>query len=50
MNKWIELLRKDDYIGIKKYIKNGADLADANDLGESVLRCERLLIDQFLNH
>ena len=39
MNKWLELLKIDDYMGIKKYIKNGADLEDTNDSGESVLAC-----------
>ena len=39
MNKWIELLNKNDYIGIKKYIKNGGDLKDTNESGESVLAC-----------
>lgn len=37
MNEWNELLRKNDYIGVKKYIKNGADINAANDNGESVL-------------
>ena len=39
MNTWLELLNNDDYLGIKKYIKNGADLADTNESGESVLAC-----------
>lgn len=39
MNKWLELLRNDDYMGIKKYLKNGADLQDTNETGESVLAC-----------
>lgn len=39
MNKWLELFSKDDYIGIKKYIKNGGDLTLTNDMGESVLVC-----------
>jgi uncharacterized protein len=37
MNKWIELLRDDNYIGIKKYIKDGADINETNESGESVL-------------
>ncbi len=55
MNKWIEFLKKNDLIGIKKYIKNGADINEANESGESVLasslryRCDfdlvMLLID-----
>ncbi len=39
MNKWLELLRNDDYIGIKKYLKNGANLQETNESGESVLAC-----------
>ncbi|QFR49262.1 ankyrin repeat domain-containing protein [Sulfurimonas lithotrophica] len=37
MNKWIELLKNNDYIGVKQYIKNGADINDENEIGESVL-------------
>lgn len=39
MNKWLELLNKQDYVGIKKYIKSGADMHDTNESGESVLAC-----------
>ena len=39
MNKWLELLKNNDYLGIKKYIKNGADLQEMNEAGESVLAC-----------
>ncbi len=39
MNKWLELLNNDDYLGLKKYIKEGADLCEANETGESVLAC-----------
>ncbi len=39
MNKWLELLRNDDYIGIKKHLKNGANLQETNESGESVLAC-----------
>jgi ankyrin repeat protein len=39
MNKWLELLKSDDYLGIKKHIKNGADLQETNEAGESVLAC-----------
>ncbi|MDD3441934.1 ankyrin repeat domain-containing protein [Sulfurimonas denitrificans] len=37
MNKWIELLKKNDLIGMKKYIEEGADVNEANESGESVL-------------
>ncbi len=39
MNKWLELFKNDDYLGIKKYIKSGGDLQECNDLGEGVLAC-----------
>ena len=37
MYEWVELLKNDDYIGIKKYIKNGADVNEGNENGETVL-------------
>jgi len=37
VNRWIELLKNDNYLGIKKYIKNGGDLSETNETGESVL-------------
>ena len=39
MDKWLELLKNNDYIGVKKHIKNGADLNDFSENGESVLAC-----------
>ena len=39
MNKWLELLKNDDYLGIKKYIKSNGDLSETNESGESVLAC-----------
>ena len=39
MNRWLELLKNDDYLGIKKYLKNGAQLSQRNEAGESVLAC-----------
>ena len=39
MNKWLELLNKQDFIGIKKYLKYGADIDETNESGESVLAC-----------
>ena len=39
MNTWLELLRNNDYLKIKKYIKSGGDLCDTNDMGESILAC-----------
>jgi len=37
VNKWIEILKKNDFVGVKKYIKNGGDVNNENDTGESVL-------------
>ena len=39
MYTWLELLKNNDYIGVKKYLKEGADLEETNDIGESVLAC-----------
>jgi ankyrin repeat protein len=39
MNKWLELLKNNDYLNVKKYIKSGASLDETNDAGESVLAC-----------
>jgi len=39
MNNWIELLNNNDYIGVKQYLKKGADIEEVNDIGESVLAC-----------
>ena len=39
MNTWLELLKNDDYLGIKKYIKNSDKLSQTNETGESVLAC-----------
>jgi len=39
VNTWLELLKNNDYLGIKKYLKNGGDLSETNESGESVLAC-----------
>ncbi len=39
MNKWLEFLKNNDYLNVKKYIKDGADINDVNEIGESVLAC-----------
>lgn len=39
MHTWLELLKNNNFLGTKKYIKNGADLTEVNDSGESVLAC-----------
>ncbi|WP_415395775.1 ankyrin repeat domain-containing protein [Sulfurimonas sp. CS5] len=37
MNKWLEFLKNNDFVSVKKYIKDGADVNEANESGESVL-------------
>ena len=37
MNKWLEILKNNDYINVKKQIKNGADVNESTEGGESVL-------------
>ena len=39
MDKWLELLKNNDYLGVKKYIRDGADVNDTNEAGEGVLTC-----------
>ena len=39
MHTWLELLKNNDYLGVKKYIRDGTDLEDTNEAGESVLAC-----------
>ena len=39
MNKWLELLKNNDYLNVKKYIKDGANVNDSTESGESVLAC-----------
>ncbi|MEA1891767.1 MAG: ankyrin repeat domain-containing protein [Campylobacterota bacterium] len=39
MNKWIEYLKNNDFISVKKYIRDGADINEVNENGESVLAC-----------
>ena len=51
MEIWTKLLKSNDYIGVKKYIKSGADINEVNEQEESVLavalrnRCEQDIID-----
>jgi ankyrin repeat protein len=39
MNKWLELFKNNNYVSIKKYIKEGGRVDDLNESGESVLAC-----------
>ncbi len=55
MNRWLELLKNNDYVGVKKYIADGGDVNESSENGESVLayalryKCDedliKLLID-----
>lgn len=50
MNKWIELLKNNDFLGVKKHIDSGADINESSESGESVLasslryRCDTDLV------
>lgn len=37
INTWVQFLKDNDFIGVKKYIKDGADVNEENENGESVL-------------
>ncbi|QOY53548.1 ankyrin repeat domain-containing protein [Candidatus Sulfurimonas marisnigri] len=37
MDKWIRFLKNNDYLGVKKHLRDGADVNDANEHEESVL-------------
>ncbi|MDD2358768.1 MAG: ankyrin repeat domain-containing protein [Thiovulaceae bacterium] len=56
MNEWIKLLQASDYLGIKKYLKNGAEINEYNESGESVLalalryRCDDEIISILLDN
>jgi uncharacterized protein len=51
MEQWIELLKANDYLGIKKYLNNGANLNATEENGESVLcfalryHCDQEVLD-----
>ncbi len=55
MNEWNTLLQDNNYVGIKQYIKKGADLNDTNESEESVLmvaimkRCDKEIIDLLID-
>jgi ankyrin repeat protein len=54
LQTWIKLLESNDFIGIKKYIKSGADVNEVNEQEESVLaialrsRCDQEIIDMLI--
>jgi ankyrin repeat protein len=51
MEQWIELLKSNNYLGIKKYLKNGGSPNETEENGESVLcfalryRCDSEILD-----
>jgi ankyrin repeat protein len=51
MSEWVSFLQDNDYLGVKKHLKNGADVNESNESGESVLavalrnRCDDDIID-----
>ena len=57
MNKWIELLKSNNYLTIKKHIKDGADVNEkSSETGESVLayalryRCDDDIIELLIQN
>ena len=50
MNKWLEFLKNNDFIGIKKYIKENADVNDTNDSEESILFKELIFSKSKINY
>lgn len=51
MEQWIKLLKENDYLGIKKYLQNGANPNECEENGESVLcfamryHCDEEILD-----
>ncbi|MEA2098688.1 MAG: ankyrin repeat domain-containing protein [Campylobacterota bacterium] len=56
MNTWLEILKNDDYLKAMRYIKDGADVNEANENGETVLalalryKCDIELIMYIINN
>lgn len=56
MEQWIELLKANDYLGVKKYLKNGANPNEVEENGESVIcfamryHCDSDILDLLLEH
>lgn len=56
MEQWIELLKANDYLGIKKHLKNGANPNDVEENGESVLcfalryHCDQEILDMLIEN
>jgi len=39
MNRWLEYFKSNDYLNVKKYIRDGGNMDETNDIGESILAC-----------
>ncbi|MDD5159978.1 MAG: ankyrin repeat domain-containing protein [Sulfuricurvum sp.] len=56
MEQWIELLKANDYLGIKKYLKNGGSPNEVEENGESVIcfamryHCDSEIIDLLIEN
>lgn len=56
MEKWIEFLKANDYLGIKKYIKNGGNPNEVEENGESVIcfamryHCDSEILDLLIEN
>jgi ankyrin repeat protein len=56
MTEWLQLLERNDYLGIKKYLKEGGSVDEENESGESVLvqairkKCDDEVIDLLLEN
>lgn len=55
MKQWIELLKANDYLGIKQYLKNGASPNESEENGESVIcfalrhHCDQEILELLIN-
>ena len=51
MHRWLDLLRSNDYLGVKNYLKEGGDPNQKSETGESVLayalryRCDEAILE-----
>ncbi|MGE4471490.1 ankyrin repeat domain-containing protein [uncultured Sulfuricurvum sp.] len=56
MEQWIEFLKANNYLGIKQYLKNGANPNDEEENGESVIcfalryHCDQEILDLLIDN
>ena len=56
MNRWLEILKSNNYDAAKKYIQEGTEVNEENESGESVLayalryRCSKDLLELLINN